>query len=307
MIRSFNAACCVLTCVGFVASSADGSASTTARVKRSTSEVDERPLAHPDRAPVLSHEELCTLVVEVARAHEIPVGFFANLLWQESKFDHRTVSRAGAQGVAQFMPQTARMFGLQNPFDAREALPASGRFLRTLLEQFGNLGLAAAAYNAGPRRVIAWRDNRGQLPKETLDYVRIITGRPAADWAGATAPAVVFRVPPAVPCHHVEAFAQVEQAERTQMEAKAAEEPPIVHTASIAPVKVAVALVAERSRKAKTAERFRQARRIEASAARKRMANGMRGRAIKLTEIRSSSRTYSAPPQRTRSRAAHRS
>ena len=261
-------------------------------------------MAHPDRAPVLSHEELCTLLVDVARDHELPVGFFANLLWQESKFDHRTVSRAGAQGVAQFMPQTAKMFGLQNPFDAREALPVSGRFLRMLLEQFGNLGLAAAAYNAGPRRVIAWRANRGQLPKETLDYVRIITGRPAADWAGTTAPAVVFRVPPAVPCHQVEVFAQIEQAERAQMEAKAAEEPPIVHAASVA-AKVALVVVAETARK--PAKKFRQARRIEASAAKRRTAQWMRGRGSKVTDIRSSSRIYSAQRLPTRSRAAYRS
>ena len=199
------------------------------------------------------------------------------------------------------MPQTAKMFGLQNPFDTREALPASGRFLRTLLEQFGNLGLAAAAYNAGPRRVIAWRANRGQLPKETLDYVRIITGRPAADWAGATAPAVVFRVPSAVPCHHVEAFAQIEQAERTQMEAKAAEEPQIVHTASIAPAKVAVAAVVETTRK--PTRKFRQARRIEASAAKRRSAQWMRGRALKVIELRAPSRMYAAPPRPRHSRA----
>src|SRR5262245_12617359 len=270
MNRSFHAACCLLTCVGFVVSTANGSTSEAPQISGSKKDTDERPLAHPDRAPALSHEELCTLLVEVARAHELPVGFFANLLWQESKFDHRTVSRAGAQGVAQFMPRTAKLFGLQNPFDTREALPASGRFLRILLEQFGNLGLAAAAYNAGPRRVIAWREKRGQLPKETLDYVRIITGRPAADWAGTTAPAVVFRVPPAVPCHQVEVFAQIEQAERVQMEAKAAEEPTIAEQVDAAPVKVAVALVAERARKTKPAETFRRARRIEATAARRR-------------------------------------
>jgi hypothetical protein len=307
MIRSLHAACCLLTCVGFVVTAANGSTSTLPKNTRPKGEADERPLAHPDRAPALSHEELCTLLVDVARAHELPVGFFANLLWQESKFNHRVVSRAGAQGVAQFMPQTARMFGLENPFDAREALPASGRFLRMLVEQFGNLGLAAAAYNAGPRRVIAWRDKRGQLPKETLDYVRIITGRPAADWAGTMAPAVVFRVPPAVPCHHVEEFAQIEQTERALMEAKAAEEPPIVHTASIRSIKVAIAPATVRARKTKHAAKFRQVRRVEASAAKRKSAQWMRGRGSKLAEIRSSSRKYSAQRLPTRSRAAYRS
>jgi hypothetical protein len=178
-----------------------------------------RPAVDPDLAPRLSYEQFCSMLVEVAQRNELPVGFFANLIWQESRFDHRAVSRAGAQGVAQFMPDTAGRMGLDNPFDAREALPASGRLLRILTERFGgNLGLAAAAYNAGPKRVIDWLSKRAALPRETRDYIRTITGRPADRWDDGKPQVAVFRVPARVPCHRVASFSEVEQAERARME-----------------------------------------------------------------------------------------
>jgi soluble lytic murein transglycosylase-like protein len=182
-------------------------------------------LADPEAAPILSHEHFCTILVHVARAYNLPIGFFTNLIWQESGFKHWAVSRAGAQGVAQFMPHVAEKLGLENPFDAREALPASARLLQTLHAQFGNLGLAAAAYNAGPKRVIEWRANRSQLKRETLEYVLAITGRPAKSWDRADPETVVFRVPPRVPCHDVELFAEAERKERAQAEVQAGEDP----------------------------------------------------------------------------------
>jgi hypothetical protein len=105
------------------------------------------------------------------------------LIRQESNFNPNSVSHAGAQGIAQFMPGTARWRGLADPFEPLQALYESARWLGELREQFGNLGLAAAAYNAGPRRVQDWLAGRGGLPGETRAYVRIITGRPAEDWA----------------------------------------------------------------------------------------------------------------------------
>ena len=83
----------------------------------------------------------------------MPIPFFIRLLFQESGFKPDVVSRAGAQGIAQFMPETAATVGLDNPFDPMQAIAASARLLRNLVRQFGNLGLAAAAYNAGPRRI----------------------------------------------------------------------------------------------------------------------------------------------------------
>jgi hypothetical protein len=125
----------------------------------------------------------CQALESAAAAHDLPLEFFARLIRQESNFNPNSVSHAGAQGIAQFMPGTARWRGLANPFEPLQALQESARWLRELREQFGNLGLAAAAYNAGPRRVRDWLSGRGQLPGETQAYVRIITGKQADQWA----------------------------------------------------------------------------------------------------------------------------
>jgi hypothetical protein len=126
----------------------------------------------------------CDTLNSAAATHGLPLEFFARLIRQESNFDPKSVSRAGAQGIAQFMPGTARWRGLSDPFEPTEALYESARWLSELRNQFGNLGLAAAAYNAGPRRVRDWIAGRGQLPRETRAYVRIITGRAAESWVG---------------------------------------------------------------------------------------------------------------------------
>ena len=179
-------------------------------------------LAESD-APQLSDDEVCTTLVEVARANELPVGFFTNLIWRESRFDHDAISRVGAMGIAQFMPDVADALRL-DAFDPREALPASGRLLRTLRARFANLGLIAAAYNAGPKRVLDWLAERASLPKETRDYVNLITGRSVEAWRNAKAKTVVFDVPRQVPCHQSETFSSIERAERAAQELKLAEE-----------------------------------------------------------------------------------
>jgi hypothetical protein len=125
---------------------------------------------------------ICEAVKAAAEEHDIPIGFFVRVLWQESRFRSEEVSHAGAQGIAQFMPQTAVEMGLKNPFDPMQAIPASAKFLRKLFNQFGNLGLAAAAYNAGGGRIEKWLSRRGALPKETRAYVKIITGHKAEAW-----------------------------------------------------------------------------------------------------------------------------
>jgi hypothetical protein len=131
----------------------------------------------------LSLDEICEVVAEAAADHNIPAPLFTRLIWQESRFRNETISRAGAQGIAQFMPETAAERGLEDPFDPLQALPASAYFLRQLIDRFGNFGLAAAAYNGGPRRVRDWLDGRGRLPKETREYVLRITGREPEYWA----------------------------------------------------------------------------------------------------------------------------
>jgi hypothetical protein len=153
----------------------------------------------------LSQSGLCSAVVSVARANNLPIPFFANLIWQESNFNTKVISRAGAQGIAQFMPKTAVEFGLINPFEPIHALNVAGRFVRELHEQFGNLGLAAMAYNAGPRRVINWVAKRGELPGETRNYVLKITGRPAEAWTSPQAKSdpEIALMPAKAPCVEV--------------------------------------------------------------------------------------------------------
>lgn len=132
-------------------------------------------------------ESLCLMIESAARSHELPVEFFARVIWQESRFRADAVgpmTRSGhrAQGMAQFMPYTAAERGLLDPFDPVQALPKSAEFLRELWLDFGNLGLAAAAYNAGPRRVREWLDGTGNMPGETRNYVAAITGMTVDEW-----------------------------------------------------------------------------------------------------------------------------
>ena len=137
---------------------------------------------------------ICLTAEAAASANGLPFEFFARVIWQESRFRPEAVgpvtrSGARARGIAQFMPRTASERGLLDPYDPVQALPKSAEFLRQLLQEFGNLGLAAAAYNAGPRRVRDWLEGRGGLPSETQRYVEIITGHPAEEWAKAGEPA----------------------------------------------------------------------------------------------------------------------
>ncbi|OYX67785.1 MAG: lytic transglycosylase [Rhizobiales bacterium 32-66-11] len=128
-------------------------------------------------------QALCRLIEEAALKEALPAAFLTRLIWRESSFRSHVVSSKGAQGIAQFMPGTAAERGLKNPFDPEAALPAAASLLADLQRRFGNLGLAAAAYNAGPARVDAFLAGRSGLPSETRLYVRLITGRSAEDWA----------------------------------------------------------------------------------------------------------------------------
>ena len=132
---------------------------------------------------------LCGIVESSAKAEGLPVDFFVKLIWRESSFRPNAVSPAGAQGVAQFMPGTANERGLIDPFDPASAIPASARFLNELKLRFGNLGLAAAAYNGGPTAVARWLAKKGSLPFETEDYVLAVTGHNADEWRSDKPPA----------------------------------------------------------------------------------------------------------------------
>ena len=110
---------------------------------------------------------------QMARKHSIPTDLFLRLVQQESAWNPRAVSHAGATGLAQLMPGTARLLKV-NINDPRQNLEGGARYLRMMYEEFGSWRLALAAYNAGPQAV---KKYNGVPPyKETRNYVRIIYG-----------------------------------------------------------------------------------------------------------------------------------
>jgi hypothetical protein len=176
---------------------------------------DERPApvkdakeAEEGQPVTVEIERVCEALADAAVAHGLPVGFFARLIWQESRFDQWARSPAGARGVAQFMPPTAAEYGLRDPFDPIESVAASARFLRQLRDQFGNLGLAAAAYNAGGGRIKKWLSGESALPEETQNYVHIITGHPAKRWTVQKPLQVSFALPNRAPCDGIEGLSR---------------------------------------------------------------------------------------------------
>ncbi|HEV7275040.1 MAG TPA: transglycosylase SLT domain-containing protein [Devosiaceae bacterium] len=140
--------------------------------------------------------DVCRAIERLANHHGLPPAFFARLIWQESRFDPSAISRAGAQGIAQFMPGTARLRGLRQALQPAEALAHSAEYLRFLRDKFGNLGLAAAAYNSGEGRVSRWQARGGLLPSETRNYVLTITGAPVDSWLVGTVADVDYSLQP---------------------------------------------------------------------------------------------------------------
>jgi hypothetical protein len=148
---------------------------------------------------------ICQMVQSAAAGNGLPFEFFARVIWQESRFRSDAVgptTRNGqrAQGIAQFMPMTAAERLLHNPFDPVQALPKSAEFLRDLRAQFGNLGLAAAAYNAGPQRVRDWLAGKRTIPSETQAYVRNVTGRSVEEWAKSGQHVLMITIPKEMTC-----------------------------------------------------------------------------------------------------------
>lgn len=180
---------------------------------------------------VASLDGLCSTLFDSAQHNDLPVPFFANLIWQESRLKHDAVSPVGAQGIAQFMPRVAAEVGLANPFDPRQALPASARLLRELRDRFRNLGFVAAAYNAGPHRVSEWLQHGGKLPRETQNYVVSITGRSVEAWRKSPVDDSALKFARPLPCRELPAFANIEQAQAEQIPEPAPEQPHESHAA----------------------------------------------------------------------------
>jgi hypothetical protein len=182
---------------------------------------------HADDAPLpaIDADPRCQALQSAAQANDLPLEFFTRLIWQESRFNDFAVSHAGAQGIAQFMPATAAGVKLANPFDAIAAIDKSAQLLRGLRMQFGNLGLAAAAYNAGPKRVSDWLTGRRALPQETMHYVRVITGHAPDEWRTLQSSATSLSLPIAVPCPQIVKLFSADRIVVARPPSKAADSP----------------------------------------------------------------------------------
>jgi Transglycosylase SLT domain len=176
----------------------------------------------------VASDPTCSTIEATARANRLPIDFLVRLIWRESRFSADAigpVTRSGerAQGIAQFMPGTAADRHLIEPFNPLEAIPKSAEFLAELRAKFGNLGLAAAAYNAGARQVSEYVAGSQDLPLETRQYVLAVTGRPIEDWTrlgklGSNTEQLLGQAP-AVTCHEVLGF--LKQASKSQLQQRA--------------------------------------------------------------------------------------
>ncbi|PZO67895.1 MAG: lytic transglycosylase [Paracoccus denitrificans] len=126
--------------------------------------------------------DVCTTIEVASIENQLDPNFLARLLWKESLFEPEAISPVGALGIAQFMPGTAELRGLKDPFNPAEAIHASADYLRDLIDGFGNIGMAAVAYNGGEGRAGRFKGTGGNLPFETQDYVIAITGMDAWKW-----------------------------------------------------------------------------------------------------------------------------
>jgi len=136
-------------------------------------------IAPPEAAPPMRAppEEVVRLIQESSTRHAVPAPIVEAVAWQESRFNHAAVSPKGARGVMQLMPATAGDLGV-DPADLRGNIDGGAAYLAQQLRRFGDVKLALAAYNAGPKAV----ERYGGVPPyaETQSYVRAIMARLAA-------------------------------------------------------------------------------------------------------------------------------
>jgi soluble lytic murein transglycosylase-like protein len=116
-------------------------------------------------------------IQRAASFFKVPDRLLASIVLHESNGDPRAVSSAGAQGLTQLMPATAKGLGVTDSFDPLQALGGGALYLRQLLDHYhGNEVAAVAAYNAGPGVIDAYLAGRGSLPDETRTYVQRVIG-----------------------------------------------------------------------------------------------------------------------------------
>jgi soluble lytic murein transglycosylase-like protein len=147
----------------------------------------------PADIPSSGDEEIDRIIFEVGENQGVDPRFIHAVIWQESKYETRARSHAGAQGLMQLMPATAKRFGCEHPNDPEENITAGTKYLSWLLKRFsGNVELALAGYNAGEGSV----DKYDGIPpyNETQNYVKIITGRYGKTYHPVLSPAEAAQV-----------------------------------------------------------------------------------------------------------------
>lgn len=117
-----------------------------------------------------ANSDYTRLIQKAARAARVNPALVSAVVQVESDFNPKVISKKGAMGLMQLMPETARELGVKNPMNPWENLRGGARYLRKMLDRFGDTHLALAAYNAGPGAVERYR---GVPPfPETRNYVR---------------------------------------------------------------------------------------------------------------------------------------
>lgn len=148
---------------------------TTAVHDGARANLQKRKLAGLSRSASSRRSIYLSSIKAAERKHALPFGLLDALIWQESRYNPMAVSPAGAVGLAQLMPGTASDLGVRNRYDPVANINGGARYLRQMLDKFGGIQLALAAYNAGPTAV----QRAKGIPRyrETQNYVKKVLAR----------------------------------------------------------------------------------------------------------------------------------
>jgi hypothetical protein len=162
------------------AEAAERTASTpqaTARISKPPTQATQGISKPPTQAMQRVQAEHGGVISELSKEHEVPEPLIYAVIQAESAGNPKAVSRVGARGLMQLMPETARKLGVSDSFDPAQNITGGTKYLSQLMKRYeGNTERAIAAYNAGPNRVDEWVAGTRPLPKETQNFVRTVTG-----------------------------------------------------------------------------------------------------------------------------------